>query len=192
MLNTILGPPAILERGGGRLRPRRRASAGGTRRARGRRGCRRQRGPRAAPSPSFTLGWGRRGCLNKGMEEKGMGRGLGAMGGVIWWGGVPGALLLALPGAPPPAPHPGVQMGWCWLETAHKRGVYWGYLLVRISLGPLQKPPTTSCLGWEMRENTPHLPAVQMGESRSTRPCQELPNPSSRDQGGEKSLREHG
>lgn len=48
------------------------------------------------------------------------------MGGVVWWGGVPGALLLALRGAPPPAPHPGVQMGWCWLENAQKCGVYWG------------------------------------------------------------------
>lgn len=163
MLSTILGPPAILERGGGRLRPRRRASAGGTRRARGRRGCRRQRGPRAAPSsPSFTLGWGRRGCLNKGMEEKGTGRGVGAMGGVVWWGGVPGALLLTLRGAPPPAPRPGVRMGWCWLEIAQKCRVYWGDLLVQKLL---QKPPTTSCFGVGMRENTPHLPNVQMGES---------------------------
>jgi len=45
MLSTILGPPAILERGGGggRLRPRRWASARGTRRARGCAGCRHQR-----------------------------------------------------------------------------------------------------------------------------------------------------
>lgn len=121
-----------------------------------------------------------------------MGRGFGVMGVVIWWGGVPGALLLALHGAPPPAPHPGVQMGRRRLEIAHKCGIYWRYLLVHISLGPLQKPPTTSCLGGKKRENIPHLPTVQLGENRSARPCREHPNPSNRDKGGEKSPRERG
>lgn len=60
---------------------------------------------------------------------------------------------------------PGSRWGGAGWRLPKNVGFTGGILLVRISPGLLQKPDTTSCFGVGMRENTPHLPIVQMGES---------------------------